>query len=162
MSASRFVPLLAAITVVGTFGIVGRIHAAQIDPPETIAKSVLDRLDTAWTAANGTSFASNFSSDAQVINIFGQRIEGKSDLTARMQLIFDTIFKGSVHRERKLEYTRRLGDGSILVVSTALVDVPGGPQAPQIHNRQTLLLELRDGAWLITHWQNTPIVSQRQ
>lgn len=135
---------------------------ATADPPATaearaIATEVLDRLDVAWTAGNGTAFASEFADDADVINIFGGYFHGRAAIAERMQLIFDTIFKNSVHRSRTLEAVRNLDTDIIVAVSSARVDVPAGPQAPQIQNRQTFILVSERGGWKIKHWHNTPI-----
>ncbi len=122
-----------------------------------VAVEVLDRLDRAWTAGDGAAFADEFAGDADIVNIFGGHFHGKAAIAQRMQSIFDTIFKGSVHRSRTLESVRNLGDDVIVAISSARVDVPTGPQAPQIHNRQTTILTRESGVWKIKHWHNTPI-----
>lgn len=128
--------------------------------PRTIASELLERLDHAWTAGDGAAFASEFSEDADIINIFGGHFHGRAAIAERMQAIFDTIFKGSVHRSRTLESVRELSADILVAVSSARVDVPSGPQAPQIVNRQTVVLLREHGEWKIIHWHNTPIRDQ--
>jgi uncharacterized protein (TIGR02246 family) len=125
-----------------------------------IAGEVLERLDHAWTAGDGPAFAGEFADDADIINIFGGHFHGKAAITDRMQAIFDTLFKGSVHRSRTLESVRNLSADIIVAVSSARVDVPSGPQAPQIYNRQTFVLVRESAGWKIIHWHNTPIREQ--
>jgi len=134
------------------------VEASSIEPAAAqIAGPLMDRLDTAWTAGDGAGFAAEFTPDADVINIFGQRYRGGPDLVQRMQLIFDGIFKGSRHVSRTLEVARHLDADAVLVVTSSVVAVPGGPMAPETRNRQTFLL-VRDGeAWRIRHWHNTTI-----
>ena len=122
-----------------------------------IADPILDRLDAAWDAADGTRFAAEFTDDADVINIFGEAYKGRADLARRMQLIFDGLFKGSRHAGRELEMARYLSPDTILIVSSSRVAVPSGPLSPETHNRQTFIL-VRDGdTWRIRHWHNTTI-----
>jgi uncharacterized protein (TIGR02246 family) len=121
------------------------------------ATQVLDRLDAAWSAGDGAAFAAAFTFDTDVVNIFGARFHGREDLTKRMQSIFGTIFKGSAHRSRTLEIVRYLSTDTILAVSSAHVEVPSGPLAPEIRNRQTFILTQEDGEWRVRHWHNTPI-----
>jgi uncharacterized protein (TIGR02246 family) len=122
-----------------------------------IASQVLGRLDAAWNAADGRAFAAEFAADADLINLFGGYYHGRPDIGTRMQSIFDTIFKGSRHRERILELSHFISDDALLVVSSAHVDVPAGPMAPELHSRQTFLLRPEDGVWRIAHWHNTLI-----
>jgi uncharacterized protein (TIGR02246 family) len=129
----------------------GQREAAALVSP------ILARLDAAWNAADGAAFAAEFTDDAEVINIFGGRLRGRPDIASRMQNILSTIFKGSRHRSRSLEVARFLTDGIVLAVSSAIVDVPAGPQAPVTQSRQSFVLENRSGVWRISHWHNTVI-----
>ena len=122
-----------------------------------IVNPVVDRLDHAWDAGDGRAFAGEFTGDADVINIFGEAFKGGEPLVQRMQLIFDGIFKGSRHSDRKLEIARYLAPDTILAVTSSHVLVPAGPMSPETRNRQTLIL-VRDGdAWRIRHWHNTTL-----
>ena len=122
-----------------------------------VAKAVLDRLDEAWNKGDGVAFAGQFTRDAELVNIFGGQYAGRDEITKRMQAIFSTMFKGSVLRSRTIESVTRLGDGVIVSVSSAVVDVPSGPQAPRMNNRQTAIMVREDGQWRIRHWHNTLI-----
>lgn len=127
------------------------------DDASLIASGVLDRLNAAWNAADGAAFAAQFTADADVINIFGEPYRG-AELAARMQFIFDGIFKGSRHVGRELEIARYLAPDTILVVSSARIAVPAGPMSPEARNRQTLILMRQGEEWRIRHWHNTPVV----
>jgi uncharacterized protein (TIGR02246 family) len=127
------------------------------DDARQIASQVLGRLDAAWNAADGKAFAAEFTADADLINLFGGYFHGRPDVATRMQSIFDTIFTGSRHRQRTLEIAYLVSDDALLVVSSASVDVPHGPMAPEMPSRQTFLLRPEDGVWRIAHWHNTLI-----
>ena len=119
-------------------------------PFHCVGRFTANRID-------GAAFAAQFTSDADVINIFGEHFRGGPDLVRRMQFIFDGIFKGSKHVERKLEIARYLDEGTILVVTSSVIAVPQGPLAPETRNRQTFILVLDGADWRIRHWQNTTI-----
>jgi uncharacterized protein (TIGR02246 family) len=126
------------------------------------ASEVLQRLDTAWNAADAARFAAEFSDDADLINIFGAHFSGRSDIEKRIRSIFDTIFKGSTHRSRRLETARCLSPDTILAISSAEIAVPAGPLAPETKNRQTFILVKNGDTWRIRHWHNTTIRDQEQ
>jgi uncharacterized protein (TIGR02246 family) len=124
------------------------------------ASAVLGRLDAAWNAGDGAAFAAEFTENADVINIFGVHFQGRSDISKRMQTIFDGLFRGSVHRARDVEIARHVAPDAILVVSSSVVEVPSGPLSPRTRNRQTFLLVRAEKTWLIRHWHNTTMQDQ--
>lgn len=127
-----------------------------------VASDVLRRLDGAWNAADAARFAAEFSDDADLINIFGAHFSGRAEIEKRIRSIFDTIYKGSTHRSRRLEAARYLGPDTILAVSSNEIAVPAGPLAPVSRNRQTFILIRSGDAWRIRHWHNTAIRDQEQ
>jgi uncharacterized protein (TIGR02246 family) len=162
--------LLAAMVMLGT--VVGAV-AQESSPRESVddrgvsarvtepAMTVLNQLDEAWNASDEAAFAAQFTPDTDVININGTHFQGRAALAKQMRQIFDTVFKGSVHRSRTLELVRNLTDDTILAVSSAVIDVPSGPLAPEARSRQTLILVRVEGSWQIRHWHNTPIRAER-
>src|SRR5262245_40544104 len=107
---------LLAYTLLAVVGItVGACNQSAPPAPDTpaasvdaavVAADVLRRLDDAWNAADGARFAAEFSEDADLINIFGAHYSGRAEIAKRIKSIFETIFKGSTHRSRKLEMAR--------------------------------------------------------
>lgn len=122
-----------------------------------VASEVLQRLDGAWNAADSAKFAAEFSDDADLINIFGAHFSGRAEIEKRIRSIFDTIYKGSTHRSRRLEMARYLSPDSILALSSNEIAVPAGPMAPVSRNRQTFILTKSGDTWRIRHWHNTAI-----
>ena len=127
-----------------------------MDPDASrIAAAVLARLDQAWNAADGEAFAAEFTTTADVVNLFGTHIRGRAATAERMQHIFQTIFKGSRHGRRELEQARFVAETVVLAISSATVEVPQGPLAPAVQSRQSFILVEEGGAWRITAWHNT-------
>jgi uncharacterized protein (TIGR02246 family) len=126
--------------------------------PLQVAAEVLTRLDTAWDAASGKRFAAEFTEVTDAININGTHYSTRSEVEERMQFIFDTVFKASTHRARKIEMARLIADDVIIVLSSATIAVPSGPLAPEANSRQTLILIKVQNGWQIRHWHNTPVV----
>jgi uncharacterized protein (TIGR02246 family) len=122
-----------------------------------VASEVLQRLDNAWNAADSTRFAAEFSDDADLINIFGAHFSGRAEIEKRIHNIFDTIYKGSTHRSRRLESARYMSPDTILALSSNEIAVPAGPLAPVSKNRQTFILTKSGNTWRIRHWHNTAI-----
>ena len=127
-----------------------------------MASDVLQRLDSAWNAADAARFAAAFSDDADLINIFGAHFSGRAEIEKRIQSIFDTIYKGSTHRSRRLEMARYLSPDTILALSSNEIAVPAGPLAPVSKHRQTFILTKSGDTWRIRHWHNTAIRDQEQ
>lgn len=137
---------------------------APADPVDAavVASEVLHRMDSAWNAADAAKFAAEFSDDADLINIFGAHFTGRAEIEKRIRTIFETIYKGSTHRSRRLEAARYLGPDTILALSSNEISVPAGPLAPVSKNRQTFILTRNGDTWRIRHWHNTAIRDQEQ
>lgn len=137
-------------------GVASGPRAETAQPP---GQAVLDRLDAAWDAMDGARFASEFTEDADVININGSRFVGRADLARQMQFLFDGRFKGSRHSARTVEHVQDLAPGLILIVSSAAISTPAGGD---LRSRQSFILQSSGERWLIRHWHNTPIRDARE
>jgi uncharacterized protein (TIGR02246 family) len=132
-----------------------------VDDPHKIATEVLHQLDSAWNAADGTAFAAAFTEDADVVNVFGTHIKGRAPVAERIQLMFDTAFKGSHHEAREMEKAYFIAPGLVLSISLAKIAVPSGPLAPRASSRQTSLIVNDAGTWRVRHWHNTAVQDAR-
>lgn len=134
------------------------LPAAVLDSAAArIATPILNRLDRAWTAGDGLRFAAEFTEESDVINVSGSHLHGRSAIATQLQGMFSSVFKGSIHRARTLEMAQLLSDSIVLVVSSAIIDVPAGPLAPLATSRQTFIVVNRNRVWQIQHWHNTTI-----
>ncbi len=164
MQRRRVITVILALVTFGAALAFGQERSPDRDIDAKAAqpiRAVLGKLNQAWNAADGGAFASQFTADADVININGTHFRGQPDLAKQMQLIFDTVFKGSKHSARTLEVARYLSEDTILAVSSAVIEVPRGPLAPEARSRQTIILVSGNDTWKIRHWHNTPIRRER-
>lgn len=118
------------------------------------ASTVAAALTGAWNAAEGAAFARVFTDDADFVNIFGTRLTGRDAIARQHQLIFDTIYRGSVSAFTVAK-TRRISDDAVVVLIEAQVKTPQGQMAGEVRTVITGVL-VRDGdAWKIASFQNT-------
>ncbi|MDE9367879.1 SgcJ/EcaC family oxidoreductase [Luteipulveratus sp. YIM 133132] len=121
-------------------------HPAGTTSPETVARHVLNRLESAWNEADGEAFGSCYAQDATFVTIRGERIVGRAAIAAGHAGIFSTIYAGSVNRMELVSATEIAG-GVVLVDSVSTLDCPTGPLAGVHRARSTSVVLLpSDGA----------------
>jgi uncharacterized protein (TIGR02246 family) len=107
--------------------------------PKTVVEPVIEQLETAWNAGDGTAYAAPFTPDADFVNIRGELHSGQENIGAGHQGIFNSIYKGS-----NVDYTvvkaRELRDGEILAHVSGKLHVPDGPLAGDLEAIGTVLL----------------------
>ena len=111
--------------------------------PNSIAHSVMKRLEDAWNAADGAAFGAPFAPDADFVNIRGDLHTGQDAIAAGHQQIFDTIYAGSTLQYALLK-TRELDDGIIVAHVRGTLNAPSGPMAGETNALASLVL-VRDG-----------------
>ena len=102
---------------------------------EQVARDIVARLERAWNAGDGDAFAVPFAEDADFVTVRGEFYRTRDDIAAGHQMIFSTIYKGSVNRIELLR-ARTIGDGSIVAHARARLSVPfraTGRRAPSGH-----------------------------
>jgi uncharacterized protein (TIGR02246 family) len=96
--------------------------------PKNIVAPVIERLESAWNAADGAAYAAPFTPDADFVNIRGELHSGADNIGAGHQGIFNSIYKGSTV-DYSVVKARELRDGEILAHVTGKLHVPEGPLA---------------------------------
>ena len=109
--------------------------------PKTLVEPVIEHLETAWNAGDGTAFAAPFTPDADFVNIRGELHSGADNIGAGHQGIFNSIYKGST-----LDYT---------VVKARELHVPEGPLAGDHEAIGTVVLVPDNGEHRIAAYHNT-------
>jgi uncharacterized protein (TIGR02246 family) len=125
--------------------------------PKTIVEPVIQHLETAWNAGDGTAYAAPFTPDADFVNIRGELHSGADNIGAGHQGIFNSIYKGS-----SVDYTvvkaRELRDGEILAHVSGKLHVPEGPLAGDHEAIGTVVLVPDNGEHRIAAYHNTLVV----
>jgi uncharacterized protein (TIGR02246 family) len=96
--------------------------------PNTIAESVIKRLEDAWNSADGAAFGAPFAPDADFVNIRGDLHSGREEIAAGHQQIFDSIYAGSTVRYTVLQ-ERELDNRVVLAHVGGTLNAPTGPLA---------------------------------
>ncbi len=99
---------------------------ARDTAPTTVAREVLERLETAWNSADGPAFGAVYAPNASFVTIRGDHLVGAAAIGAGHAGIFATIYAGSVNR-MELVHAEELSGGAVLAVSVSTLDCPSGP-----------------------------------
>ena len=115
---------------------------------------IVQQLEAAWNAMDGTAFAVPFADDADFVNIRAEHFRGREAIEAGHAAIFRTIYAGSTNR-CTLEAARLLSPDVGLVHVQALLDVPHGPVAGRLTARFSMVVTRHGGGWQIAAFHNT-------
>ncbi len=118
------------------------------------AEKIAAALTAAWNAADGEAFAAEFAGDADFVNIFAMHVEGREEIARVHQMIFDTIYKGSVNAFT-VEEVRSLGEHAAVAHIRANLHVPAGPMAGDLKALATAVMQHDGYDWKIVAFQNT-------
>jgi uncharacterized protein (TIGR02246 family) len=129
---------------------------------EISIKSTINEYVIAWNQSDASKFSEAFSTDADFVNIFGQRFKGKSEIRERHRMIFKTFLKNSKLEISELNMKSISKNVVIAHVSWHITgfkdkDVP----SPQNHPSEdqngifTHVFMKENGKWLIVGSQNT-------
>lgn len=126
--------------------------AAHTDP-RTIAEALIERLQDAWNAGDGTAFGAPFAADADFVNVRGELHSGPA-IAAGHQQIFDTIYAGSTVRYTLLD-ARELDERVILAHVSAHLSVPAGPLAGELDALASIVVVHDGGDHRVAAFHNT-------
>ena len=121
-----------------------------------MATTIDHELQPAWNTGNSDAYASHFTEDADLINVFGSHFKGREDIAALMRRILGSIFKNST-TTHMLDSAVLLSDDVILAHLSGRLTVPTESGTREIQNRQTFVLVPEDGQWRIRSFQNTGV-----
>ena len=117
-------------------------------------EGIVQRLEAAWNAMDGTAFAAPFAGDADFVNIRAEHFQGREAIEAGHAAIFRTIYAGSTNRYT-IEAARALSPDVGLVHVHAMLDVPHGPLAGRHTARFSLVVTRHGRGWQIASLHNT-------
>lgn len=121
---------------------------------------LVDRLEAAWNALDGTAFAAPFAEDADFVNILGEHFRGRDKIAAGHDGIFRSIYAGStVHMQ--VEQVRLLRPDVALAHVHSNLDVPEGRLKGRHTARYSMVLTRGSAGWEIAAFHNTRMEGDR-
>jgi uncharacterized protein (TIGR02246 family) len=121
---------------------------------EQIVSNLVGELEKAWNAADGAGFARSFAEDADFVNIRGEHFRTRESIAKGHQMIFDTIYKGSVVRFQ-VAAVRGIAPTVLLAHVKSALKAPTGPLAGEHGSLFTLVLVQDQNHWRIAAFHNT-------
>ena len=124
---------------------------------ETAVRALYTQLMDGWNKGSAEAFSATFTEDGHLIGFDGMHFQGRDEIVAFHQPLFDKWLKG----------TRLVGEvNSVRFLSpdVALMHTRGGTvmrgrsrPAPERDSIQTLVAIKRDGEWRLAAFQNTRV-----
>jgi uncharacterized protein (TIGR02246 family) len=134
--------------------------SAQVQerPEEADIRAVFERLESAWSDADGQAWGAEFAEDADFTVWFGLRLRGRDEIAAGHDIILSSIYAGTTF-EMEVEGIRFVGDDVALARLEGRVTEAGEPR-PAEPDAVPLAVLRREGGgdWEIIAFQNTPQV----
>jgi uncharacterized protein (TIGR02246 family) len=123
-------------------------------------QNVLDELADAWNHADGTTYGTYFTEDADYIDVTGTHTIGGQAIGRIHQFLFEGPLKGSIlQRDRSNTEVQFLAPDVALVIGTGASKLAGQTEAPEDRKSiNTTILVKHNGQWRIRAFQNNRIL----
>ena len=121
---------------------------------ERIVSDLVRELEEAWNAADGAGFARAFAEDADFVNIRGEHLRTRETIGKGHQVIFNTIYKGSIV-SYQLIGVRAIAPVVLVAHVKSTLKAPTGPLAGEHSSVFTIVLVQDQHDWRIAAFQNT-------
>jgi len=132
----------------------------SLTPGDRMAiEHVVQALETAWNAGDGSAFGSAMAPDADFVTIRAEHFRGREAIAAGHAAIFRTIYAGSTNRYT-IETVRLLSPDTALVHVQAALDVPMGPLSGKHSALFSAVLVRSSEGWLVASFHNTLVPSK--
>jgi uncharacterized protein (TIGR02246 family) len=124
---------------------------------EIAIRELYERLMDGWNQGSGAAFADVFTEDGDLVAFDGTHLEGRAQIEAVQQRLFDKYLKGTrlvgtVERVRFLDQ-----DTAVMhAVGNTIMRGKARP-SPERASIQTLTTVRLDGAWRVAAFQNTRV-----
>lgn len=124
---------------------------ARLSEIDAVVASLMDR----WNAGDADGFATNFTEDADFVDVLGRYLKGRSAIADIHRRNFATIHAGSTIRMSR-RAVRELADGLAIAHADSGIVVPAGLLAGESRATQSMVLTHQD-RWLISAFHNTTV-----
>lgn len=124
---------------------------------EAAIRSVIQQAAEAWENGDGAAYGALFAEDADYVTFGGMRLEGRGQIAAAHQQLFDGPLAGS-RLQLQVESIRLLTpDVALAHVAGGILEAGQDALTPARDSMQSLVLTKRDGAWQVVGCQVTRI-----
>jgi len=123
---------------------------------QTMIYDILGRLKEAWNRGDATAFGALFAEDADYTVWNGIYDKGREAIIKSHAHIFGAFYRNST-LDGDVVWARFLNDDVALVQMTGQITLANG-QPAGYPTRPLAVLHRQNGSWLITAWQNTPVM----
>lgn len=124
-------------------------------PDEIQIRALYSQILACWNRRSAEELAALFAGDANVVGFDGSPLDGRAAIEAEMRRIFahhqTAAYVGKIREVRLLT-----ADVAILRAVAGMVPPGQTDINPAVNAIQTLVAVVRDGAWRIALYQNTP------
>jgi uncharacterized protein (TIGR02246 family) len=125
--------------------------------PNRIAGDFSAKLVAAWNAHDMSAFASLFWDDAAFVNVIGMYMHGREEIERHHEAMHASIFRNST-LDMHVEDARSPAPSVIVVHVASSLGADERAPAEVRHAIMTLVIEQRNGEWMIAAAHNTDIV----
>ncbi|NGO71101.1 SgcJ/EcaC family oxidoreductase [Streptomyces boncukensis] len=114
-------------------------------------EAYLDRLRSAWDAADAKAYGEQFAEDASYVIFMGDALFGRAEITSTHRDVFEKWQKGTRMAVKAIE-VRDIDSDSVAVVTVGGI---GKGKAIPYDKLQTFILRSREGRFECVAFQNT-------
>jgi len=115
---------------------------------------VVQTIARAWNRGDSTAFASSFTEDGDLVNIYGMRLNGKASIAGVYDMLFRGVFRRS-HLSPEICTARRLCENTMLVQLRVGVQIPLGAMAGEHDCICSVVLQRQAKQWRVSSLHNT-------
>jgi uncharacterized protein (TIGR02246 family) len=132
-------------------------RAANYSAEEAAVRELYRRLLDGWNRGSGGAFAAPFAEDGDLVAFDGTHFEGRREIEAFHQELFDRWMKGT-RLVGQVEEVRFPGpDVAVMHASGSTVMRGKAEPSPERDSVQTLVAVREDGEWRLAAFQNTRV-----
>ncbi len=123
--------------------------------------TVVKALTDSWNSHDMSTYAAQFTEDADFVNVLGMRWRGRPEIEARHADVHRTIFRNSTLRTLNCSLRPLASDVVLAHIRWEMTghEAPAGVKFSAVrHGLITGVFVEQNGRWLISAFQNTDIV----
>jgi uncharacterized protein (TIGR02246 family) len=135
----------------------GGERAANRSADEAAVRDLYRRLLDGWNEGSGSAFAAPFAEDGDLVAFDGTHFEGREEISAFHQELFDRWMKGT-RLVGEVRDVRFLGPDAAVVHAVGGTVMRGKTEpSPERDSIQTLVATREDDGWRLAAFQNTRV-----